>query len=538
MRRRVVFAVVIAALLFCCVAAGGCDNNGGKTMWFETPTVKVLSDRKPGKDAQYTVYIAGNEKEGCQAVFRYDHETGPLKIEVKEPENEDGVKLGVELFKEEYVTTTYAEPFCADEKLIGQTVMYPDGLRPFDGELPVNANESTPLYILFDSKDAPAGEYRTEVVAYANGEVIDRGEITVRVWNFSMPEGRTMSAVSDLGVYSIQKAEGVQGQELTELYLKYYEFMLEHNVTPYSLPYDILDDRADAYMDDPRVTRFRVPYSSDDNVITAYYEKLSTKQKWLEKAYFYPLDEPGDTAAFGQVNAAAERLKKLFPEYNMVVPFFMDPDIKAGVDAIDYVSDDLNIWCPKLYCFDSENIYSAEQLISKAPFADRMKSMRSRGDDLWWYVCWEPGDPYANLYVNMPGVKHRSIFWQAEQYGVNGFLYWSSNYWEQISDPWQDANTVKWLSSYVYGDGSLLYSGKQVGTDGPCSSLRLEAVRDGIDDYELIRIAEEAGVREKQIRSILNKVARSITDYSTNDLDIYNARKELGRLIEEALGSI
>ena len=194
----------------------------------------------------------------------------------------------------------------------------------------------------------------------------------------------------------------------------------------------------------------------------------------------------------------------------------------------------MNIWCPKLFCFDEKNIYSETLMKTKAPFAERMKKMVERGDDLWWYVCWEPGDPYANLYVNMEGVKNRSIFWQAELYGVNGFLYWSSNYWDRISNPWEDANTVNDLSPFVYGDGSLLYSGRQVGVDGPCSSLRLEAVRDGIDDYELIVLAKQAGASDAQIKKIVNIVAKSITDYSTKDDDIVRARRELAKIIEKS----
>lgn len=47
-------------------------------------------------------------------------------------------------------------------------------------------------------------------------------------------------------------------------------------------------------------------------------------------------------------------------------------------------------------------------------------------------------------------------------------------------NPWDDMATVKFINPNLYGDGSLLYNG----TDGPVSSLRLETIRDGIDDFE------------------------------------------------------
>ncbi len=527
-KRTILALIALLMLITCCLP--GCDGIGGRTMWFETPTKKVLRDSKPGRNASYTVYMAADEKEGCQAVVKYEFITGPVTVEIDKPVNKDGDAIGVEVFLEDYVPTTYSQPFFTDESLNGVSVEYPDGLKPVPDDLVISSNEATPFYILFDSKDAAPGDYVTEFRVIDRDEVIDKGKITVHVWNFSLPETRSMTAVSDLSAYSIQKMEKSEGEKTTELYVKYYEFLLDHNVCAYFLPYDILDERADKYMDDPRVTNFRVPYSDDDR-IRAYYDKLSQKEEWLKKAYFYPLDEPSDAAAYNDLRRAGMRLTELFPNYRMVVPFFIDPAI-GDEDGIDYAEEYMNIWCPKLFCFDQENIYSEELAATKEPFADRMRAMCDRGDDLWWYVCWEPGDPYANLYVNMQGVKNRSIFWQAELYGVNGFLYWSSTFWDQIADPWNDANTVKWLTPYVYGDGSLLYSGRQVGVDGPCSSLRLEAVRDGIDDFELIQLAKKAGATDAQIKKIVNIVAKSITDYSTRDEDIVKARRELAKIIE------
>lgn len=535
MLKRIILPVLIVCTAVLCCVLSGCDKSGGNnTMWFETPTKKVLRNQKPGNMTSYTVYMAAGEKEGCQAVVKYPYITGPVVIEVAPPVNDKGGKLGVEVFAEDYVTTTYAEPFFTDKDLVGITVDYPDGLKPVEEDLIISSNDATPFYILFDSEGASAGDYVTEFVISDRGTVIDRGKITVHVWDFSLPETRTMTAVSDLSAYSMARVEKTEGDRTMELYLKYYEFLLDHNISPYSLPYDILDERADKYMDDPRVTQFKVPYSENDDVIKAYYEKLSQKQEWMDKAYYYPLDEPADAAAYNNLRACGIRLEKLFPGYRMVVPFFIDPELGGGEDGIDYAKDYMNIWCPKLFCFDSENIYTEEQIKARGTFAERMNEMTARGDDLWWYVCWEPGDPYANLYVNMQGVKNRSIFWQAELYGVTGFLYWSSNFWDQIGNPWDDANTVKWLTSFVYGDGSLLYSGRQVGVDGPCSSLRLEAVRDGIDDYELIVLAKKAGATDAQIKKIVNIVAKSITDYSENDNDIIKARKELAKIIESA----
>ena len=145
----------------------------------------------------------------------------------------------------------------------------------------------------------------------------------------------------------------------------------------------------------------------------------------------------------------------------------------------------------ELYVCDVEHVYSAAQLEKYPSFGERMAERKAAGDKVWWYVCWEPGDPYNNLFVDQLGVQHRILFWQQYAHDVDGFLYWGANYWNGTSDPWGDMATVKQLSPDVYGDGSLLYNGNIVGADGGCPSLRLAAIRDGVEDFELLAMAAE-----------------------------------------------
>src|SRR5206468_11579428 len=34
------------------------------------------------------------------------------------------------------------------------------------------------------------------------------------------------------------------------------------------------------------------------------------------------------------------------------------------------------------------------------------------GAEYWWYVCVDPPDPYANLFIHQNGAQHRALFWQ------------------------------------------------------------------------------------------------------------------------------
>jgi hypothetical protein len=214
------------------------------------------------------------------------------------------------------------------------------------------------------------------------------------------------------------------------------------------------------------------------------------------------------------------------------------------------MSDLIDIWCPKSFCFTRSSdvgqgkrlLYSASQTANYPEFNERMQAEVAGGDELWWYVCWEPGLPYLNMYVDMTGMQNRLLFWQQKQYNVSGLLYWSCNYWERIKNPWTNMATVGksdftgqvWLSDSVFGDGSLLYPGSEVGVDGPCGSFRLEMIRDGIEEYEMFTMLEKL-VGRAAVNSIIGTVSTSIVQFSSNENDFENARIRLGNELEAAL---
>jgi hypothetical protein len=86
----------------------------------------------------------------------------------------------------------------------------------------------------------------------------------------------------------------------------------------------------------------------------------------------------------------------------------------------------------------------------------------------------------------------------------------------------------------VYGDGSLLYNGNKVGIDGACASLRLDLIRDGMEDYALLSLAMEV-LGEKKTNSIIDKVTRGITTYTGSDEVFFGARADLCKAIAQAL---
>lgn len=497
---------------------------------FYDPTEKVLRDGTIAKNRSYTMYAAKNESEFCQIAFRTNKTRGHSYFEITDFENENGDVIPVALFKEVAVETT-------DGVL---NTKYYDALVPSEKSFHFSTRiEYNYVYAIMvtTTADTVPGDY-TATVKIGNYDIPDNkyeneaATVKLHVWDFTLPDAPTMDTAMGLEHYDIAQKHGVAQNSAAcdELYKKYYDFLLEHGVTAYDMPYDILDSRADAYMSDPRVKSFRIPYGSDEQ-ITAYYNKLSQNPEWIKKGYFYPIDEPSNAEAIERYNSICERLSRLFPGYNMVTPFYTNNIEELGQNNVDIQAGKSNIICPISDLFDDDG------------FTDSVNARVAQGDKLWWYVCCGPSptSDYCNLFVQQSALKHRILFWQQKQYDVTGLLYWDTNYWRdaQLSDGtpaadvWESAWTTPWTGDDTFGDGSLLYNGNRVGINGPVSSIRLECVADGIEDYEYLTIAENL-LGESETDKIIRKVTASLTDYTYSDKTFRNVRTAMGNAIEAA----
>ncbi|MBN9386035.1 MAG: DUF4091 domain-containing protein [Chitinophagaceae bacterium] len=115
------------------------------------------------------------------------------------------------------------------------------------------------------------------------------------------------------------------------------------------------------------------------------------------------------------------------------------------------------------YCF----------LYGNEPGIQQLKDRAARGATSTYYVCCNPAKP--NNFVFSPPVEGRWISWYAAAAGYNGFLRWAYDAWPE--DPVRDARFGSWPA----GDCFLVYPGA-----GSC--VRFEKLREGIADFEKIRI--------------------------------------------------
>lgn len=491
---------------------------------FYDATAKIPRTGTIDHKGGYTMYLAKNESEYCQFAFRLRESRSAISFELSDFTNEKGDRLETTLAREYYIDT--------DSSTVNSS--YPDAILPIEGEneFPF-AGETNYAYFIGvkTDKNTRPGLYTAEIKLINEQQPENKYEnlkvnVYAQIWDFTLSDKPAMDTAMGLSKPSISRLHNIESlsPEATALYADYYEFLLEHKISAYRLPVDILSDEADKYMSDPRCTSFEIPYNGDE-YITAVYEKLSAHPDWAAKAYFYPIDEPSDEDAYKTYNEMTEKLSRLYPGYNMVTPYYLD-SVEIGGKSFSSTSlqnSKSNIMCPVSSLFSSED------------FCNETHARQADGDRLWWYVCCgpAPSSNYCNLFVQFDGIRHRLLFWQQKSLGITGFLYWSVNYWNDISDPWLTSWTTPWTGLDTFGDGSLLYPGKNHGIDGPVSSLRLEAVLNGIEDYEYLTMAEKL-LGKDYVDGIIAKVSNGLTDYTYSDAQFAKVRIMLGDAIENA----
>lgn len=185
------------------------------------------------------------------------------------------------------------------------------------------------------------------------------------------------------------------------------------------------------------------------------------------------------------------------------------PDIKI-IEACHThdLEDILDIWVPQL------NFYKEGYDF----YCDRQK----QGDEVWFYTCLAPQGNFTNRFIELPTIKTRLIHWLNFRYGATGYLHWGLNYWYS-DDPFVETTQMNRESGNTLpgGDGWMVYpeNGKLYG------SIRLEAMRDGIADYTLLKMLE----RKKP------ELAKELCRLNVYDWSLYDTESDHFRSIRRQI---
>ena len=172
------------------------------------------------------------------------------------------------------------------------------------------------------------------------------------------------------------------------------------------------------------------------------------------------------------------------------------------------------------------------------------------GKRAWWYICVGPREPAAlNWFVQYPAIRARLLMGvAARKYEVDGFLYYRMAGWNNNDKPITTGPYTDWIPKYHQtlpdGDGLVICGGP----DGPLSTIRLENIRDGIEDYEyyhlldsLIARASEMHLsaqgraaleRARALQPVPDSILKTVVEYNESPADLLALREEVARAIE------
>lgn len=103
----------------------------------------------------------------------------------------------------------------------------------------------------------------------------------------------------------------------------------------------------------------------------------------------------------------------------------------------------------------------------------------------------------------MSGFSQRANLWRSYADNTRGFLYWSANHYSDYRHPVQSDDF--WFPTLPKGDGVLVYDGSMFpgyACDDLVASVRLERLRDSLEDYEYLEIEQTRHGRNRALAAL------------------------------------
>ena len=254
--------------------------------------------------------------------------------------------------------------------------------------------------------------------------------------------------------------------------------------------------------------KFRALPVSDPEAQEFYKEFLPAlnnhlKERGWDNIYMQHLaDEPIEENIKSYIEIASF-VRKLVPEFK-----FIDACHSKNLGGV------LDIWVPQLDFMDRDYEF--------------YNSQNKKGKEAWFYTCLSPKGEYVNRFIELPLLKTRYMHWVNYKYNIPGYLHWGLNYWNRW-DPFGEQTAIQYEGGNVLpgGDSWIIYpkNGKLF------SSIRYDAMRDGIVDYELFRMLEKKdSVKAKEL---VNRVIYKFDRYDNNIEAFRENRRHLMEMLSQ-----
>ncbi len=535
-------------------------GNGEVEIWSTYATEKILQDKTDIYDdvrmpARVSVEACKGEYEGAQVIMTATKEVSAYDAElVSDLVNADGEvfsKENVALYHQKYIEIedTY---YNQNEPVVG---WYPDALLPLDvavdfAENKIKEGNNQGIYLSFDVPvNQKAGVYNGNLkITYDGKESLV--PVSLMVYDLAVSQETRSLSYFNLGFSGyLGELDGTQN-----IWRSYVEKMLDYRLAPGSVmmtttpTQESLDNTIAEIVDlvlNHGLSTISVPSSwrtgtnLSNFVVELAKKSIELNYNFLARTVVKGTDEP-KANQLEKVKTETQNfhdsIAKAVNEIDALTgatPEFL-AELKASAEAIPHIvtfnyqrseqTDAANIdtYCPLFNFWHSES--------NRALYDDQTKGR-------WWYGCSGPSAPYPSYHIDDTMVSPRSVGWMMSEYDIVGNLYWSMTVYAGYDgtkySPLDNIYGTPTGYPKTNGDGFLFYPGAPYGIDGPLSSMRLEAIRDGNEEYEILydlkKDYEEAGYSFADIQRHVSELVYSGTmvQYENISARFAEARKAI-----------
>ena len=497
-------------------------------LWYGYNTENFMQDyeytqQMAERDHTLRMYGIRGDVESVQLIITPEKDIQTYNIKINDLLSADGSKLAkskIEVFVQWYVNVEGSYNTAAGNG------MYPDALIPVKTMIKsrrnfIAANTNQGLWFQVNiPENAKAGLYAGTAELTLDDQIYQI-PLEVTVYDVTMPEEVHTHSCYRIDYNSMLQAEGTNTGALAQAY---YDLLVEKRCMP-MLPAPDIYGNYDDFIDwlvkncaeNPKVSNYGLPYTETTDAagnpivsrekLMELFTKMAQKNVELrqagnesidlfQKALFYMgnlVDAPSGQK-LEQVKACDLVLTECkYAVANQYLTEYPDLyqsllEVRSLVTTVyneELVGSDteggVQTWCSILGGWGSEEL--------RQQFYERQNSTdRQGGEEAWWYGCSTPYPPLPTYHIDDELVGSRILSWMQFDFGSDGTLYWGVNNSSQYADLWE--NAVDWSGSM--GDGSLLYPAEKFGALKPFSTLRLESVREGQEDYEYFWMIRQA----------------------------------------------
>ena len=589
-RKTKTMASFFLTLIVGCSGLVGCDDSGSQlggngdvnvTLWSPPATQKIMRDREyTQKDTAALSYqMSRNETEGAQVIItpEQNYKVDTFTVATSDLKGPDGAVISKDAIK------VYLQKYVRIDRQINHNQAYgagyqPDPLLPFDIAVEYGENtvvgKNQGIYVTVETeKDTPAGVYVGDFHINIDGEIYNV-PMSVEVWDFTITDEVHVRTLFDVWQKYLMEYELDSSDEMFDAY---EEALLDYRLSAgrVNIPEErtrTLEDHIDAFIEeaikltkDARVTTIKMPtthfegtnaeknsnrtqllkemaYASTQEVflfdkLVMWFStmidepQLSPSRHAIVNDVINAIDETKEEALrqledegfFDTLDSAyAERIKEAIRK---------TPIILTGPYDETYI-DGGPTYCPLFDEFSTEG--------NRDIYADQ----KEKNGSVWWYGCTGPCFPHPTYHIDDHLLGARVLSWMQYDYNIDGNLYWCVNDVDKYAPLESVWDAVK--PDDMNGDGSLFYPGVDYGVYGPIGSLRLETIRDGMEDYEyLYQLEQEAkGLSEyygetiearDMLRSLFDRMYTN-TYYDVDNYNFFAVRAEIADIMDRCKG--